>query len=224
MKNINICDGNFTIRVGNDFLMENTTMKPSSYIMYLNIFRLIQIRETTNYKNELYITKGFYDFTRNEISGVLNDQFYQKTQLDKILNDMIDNQIEDIIQDFEYDGNTLSIYFDQDVFCNYFMSKSNYTILDIKDFVGIKNINCIKFMMLINRFSSKGWVKIKEEDIRLLLNKIENDSVETKTLTRDIKSIINKLQDKYMIKEFKSCKSKNIMQYEFKFDSFKYIY
>ncbi|MGL5752630.1 MAG: hypothetical protein ACRCXT_18985, partial [Paraclostridium sp.] len=64
----------------------------------------------------------------------------------------------------------------------------------------------------------------KEEDIRLLLNKIENDSVETKTLTRDIKSIINKLQDKYMIKEFKSCKSKNIMQYEFKFDSFKYIY
>ncbi|MGL5750370.1 MAG: hypothetical protein ACRCXT_07580 [Paraclostridium sp.] len=224
MERIVVESNSLILRVSNKFLMSNTKMKPSEYLLYLYIFRLIQIRESSNDKMELYIDKDSYYFTRKEISAIFNEQFYQKNQLNKIINGMMENQSEEILVNCDYDGSSLVVEFNHDIFCDYFMSKSNYTTLDLNDFIGIKNITHIKIMMLISRFSTFGWVKIKEDDIRLLLDKFDSDAIQTKTLTRDIKSSIRALSGKYEVFEFTSCSSKNEMQYEFKFKSFNYIY
>lgn len=224
MKRIIVNEDNFMLRVSNNFLMENTIMKPNEYLLYINIFRLIQKIESANIKNEIYIEKDEYSFTKTDLLGIFNDKTYKKCNLDKIIEGMIDNQIEDIILNCDYNGKNLIVEFDRYLFFKYFMTDKNYTSLDVKDFVGLKGIHTIKFMMLINRFSLNGWVKIKEEDIRLLLNKTECDIVETKTLTRDIKLIISRLSDKFTVNDFEIVKYSNYIQYEFKFKSFVYIY
>ncbi|MGL5190092.1 MAG: hypothetical protein ACRC7S_10655 [Cetobacterium sp.] len=223
MKRIIVNEDNFILRVSNDFLMENTIMKPVEYILYLNIFRLIQRIEKTNVKNELYLDKDEYTFSRKDLEGIFNEQLYRKSNFDKILDGMIENQIEDIILNCEYNGKELIVTFDNGAFYKYFMVNKNYTTLDVKDFFGVKSTQTIKIIMLMNRFSNTGWVKIKEEDFRFILNK-HDESLESWVLNKDIKYTLSKLSGKFKVHEFYITKCNGYNQYEFKFDSFKYIY
>lgn len=224
MKRIIVNEDNFILRISNDFLMENTVMKPNEYVLYLNIFRLIQRIEKTNEKNELYLDRDEYTFTRKDLSGIFNEHTYESSKLNKILGGMIENQIEEIILDYDYNGKELTVKFDRYEFDRYFMVNKNYTTFDIKDVIGFKGTKIIKIIMLINRFSQNGWVKVKEEDIRMILGKDDVDNYETKYITRELKDITSKFNGKYKIKNFESSSSQNKIIYEFKFDSFKYIY
>lgn len=224
MRRIIVNEDNFILRVSNDFLMKNTIMKPNEYVLYLNIFRLIQRIEKANEKNELYLDRDEYTFTRNDLSGIFNEHTYENSKLNKILDGMMENQIEEIILNCDYNGKELTVKFDSYEFDRYFMVNKNYTTFDIKDVIGLKGTKIIKIIMLINRFSQNGWIKVKEEDIRMILGKDDMEYYETKYITRELKDIVSKFTGKYKIIKFEPISSNNKITYEFKFDSFKYIY
>lgn len=222
--NIEVCindSDDFALNINNEFIMQNTDMKPSSYILYLNILRLIQNAMIPNIQNKIeYNDIKCITFTREDISYVLNEQFYKKSVLNKIISNIIDNQSDNIIEDIKYENNKVHVFVDMDIFNKYFMCDTNYTVINIKNIIGIKNINCIKFIMLISRFKKNGWMKIKESDIRKLLGK-ESDLIKTKTLTRDIKSIMLQLDKKIKIKTFDVSDFRREKLYEFTFNKFK---
>lgn len=219
------------LRVKDDFVLFGTSMKPSEYVLYLSIIQLIQKRNTYNDMNESSIERYHYDITISELRGLFREKTYQKSQLKELIDNMLDNQSEVIIDNITISEKGICVEFDLHYYNKYFGYMKNYITVDINDFVGIKNINDINMMILFCKYSKSGWVKITEDNIRVLLNK---DSINKNHLTRDIKSIINKFNDKYSIKNvddeywngsgFKVTNGKNGLIYEFKFDSFKYIY
>ncbi|MGL5752631.1 MAG: HNH endonuclease [Paraclostridium sp.] len=202
----------FILKINNQFVMQNINMKPSEYILYLSILMLIQ---------KSNISKNKYIFNRKDLYGIFNNKSYEKSILNNTLSGMIKNQIEDIILDCDYNGKELVVILNRDIYYKYFILNNNYTTLNIKDFMGIKGTQIIKIMMLFSRFCSTGWIRIREEDVRILLGKCNRDTYKTKHITREIKNIVNKFDGKYSIKNFTSSKVDSDILYEFTFNKFK---
>lgn len=231
MKEIIVGDKSRIIRMSDDFALFGIDMKPREYILYLSIFQLIQKRNTYNDINESTMERFYYDIPMSELSGLFDKKTYQEKQFKELIDNMLENQSEDILDDITINEKSLHITFDLHYYNKYFGKMDSYITADICDFIGKKNINDIRIMILFCKFYKSGWVKITEYNMRLLLKK---QDIQTKHLTRDIKSIIKKLNKHYTINNivnnywdgtgFKISNGKNGLIYEFKFNSFKYVY
>lgn len=205
------------VRVRNkdiDFFGCKFNGKPSDIIIYFGIISYIQSRRKNNYK------VCEYEIKREYLEGLLNKQSYEKSKMNKILEEMLDNQEDRVISECEYDGRVFNVMINEEKFSKYYEFSKDYTNVDIEKIAGVKNHIDICFHFLFSRYANNGVISIKEECLRLIIGKTH---IEFKNLKRDIESSLKRLSDVFRINNYEIINSKNKKIFKMTFKKFKYF-
>lgn len=165
----------FSVKVDNNILLSRFSNKPSGSLLFLIIIKLLQDNKY-DYKN------GYYIFDRDDISIFFNPQMMQKNKFDKVIDDL-----NDTIKDIYYDKINLFVMFSDNSITNFKVS-SNYTLVDLSNLIALKSSNVFNILKIIFKYQNTGFASIKLDSIKGILG--NNDSIQIKTLNRDIKNAI----------------------------------